>query len=229
MRIDRTAETQAGLHRPQGWRAWSRTLITCVLVVVAALTVLGSLVTTVVTSTGRMLVTFGDADPRLPLSSLPQLLQADLREGASGTLADLDLGMRLLGAAPSLVHAVTVGLAAWSLVRVLRGVSAAAPFSPRVLKSWTYLTLVLLVGGVVEALADTAAVLYLSTRFGLLWSGDGLTPEEKIAFLGGDYMGIGIDVPTWPVPILVAGLVALALTTAFRAGARLERDVDGVV
>lgn len=139
--------------------------------------------------------------------------------------------MRLLGAAPSLVHAVTVALAAWLLLRVLRGISGGTPFSPRVLGSWSRLSVVLLAGGALHALLETTAVVYLSSRIGLLFGVGRVTPEQSEAFLGGDYQGIGIDVPQWPVPVpvLVAGLVALALTTAFRAGARLERDVDGVV
>ena len=230
MKTEVTSETTV---RPGAGRSrrgvWVGRLVTTGVVAVAVLTVLGDLVRTVVTSTGRVLVTFGGADPRLRLSDLPQMIQADLREGATGTLADLDLGMRLLGAAPSLVHAVTVALAAWLLLRVLRGISGGTPFSPRVLGSWSRLSVVLLAGGVLHALLETAAVVYLSSRIGLLFGVGRVTSEQSEAFLGGDYQGIGIDVPHWAVPVLVAGLVALALTTAFRAGARLERDVDGVV
>jgi hypothetical protein len=56
-----------------------------------------------------------------------------------------------------------------------------------------------------------------------------VTPEQQDAFLGGDYQSIGTNLPQWPVSVIVAGLVAAALTAAFRAGARLEDDVDGVV
>lgn len=54
-------------------------------------------------------------------------------------------------------------------------------------------------------------------------------PTRTQEFLGADYSGIGIDAPYWPVTIIAAGLVAYALTAAFRAGAKLERDVDGLV
>ncbi|WPF82881.1 hypothetical protein SANBI_000513 [Sanguibacter sp. 4.1] len=215
--------------RPRRRAQRVRRLVTASVVVVATLTVVGRLSTAWMTITGRYVYTLGGADPRLSLSDLPQMGSATLREGTTGTLEDVDLGMRLLGATPSLVHAATVGLAAWLLLRVLKGISAGAPFTPAVLRWWSRLTVVLLVGGVTQAVLDTGAVVYLSSRIGLLFGSGRVSTEQREAFLGGDYMMTNIATPDWPVPILVAGLVALALTTAFRAGARLERDVDGVV
>jgi len=120
-------------------------------------------------------------------------------------------------------------LAVAFLLRVLRGVAAAEPFSVRVLNGWRALALALLLGGIFQGLADTIAGIYLASRLGLLFAVGHVTSEQADSFLGGDYQGIGTNVPQWPVVIIVAGLVALALTAAFRASARLERDVDGLV
>lgn len=195
--------------------------------VVLVLTLLHDLVQVITISTGRVLFALGGSDGRLPLSSLPQLLQADLREGTQGTLADAALSLRLLAAVPSLVHALTITAAAVLLIGILHRVSLGRPFTGEVLSRWRWLTIVLLAGGVLQALADTGANLYLSTRLGFF--GAGFDAEAQAAFLGGDYAGIGTNVPQWPIPILLAGVVALALGAAFRAGARLEEEVDGVV
>lgn len=227
----KTEVTSGTTVRPSRGRSrrgvWVGRVVTGSVLLVATLTALGAVGTAIMTVTGRYLFAIGATDPRRSLTELPQMFRADLREGATGTLADLDLGMRVLGAVPSAIHAATVVLAAWLLLRVLRGVSGGTPFSGQVLNSWSRLSVVLLAGGVLQAVVDTAAVVYLSRRVGLLYGT--ATFDESRAFLGGDYEGINIGVPDWPIPILVAGLVALALTTAFRAGARLERDVDGVV
>lgn len=204
-------------------------LVSTVIVVIATLTVLASLVRAITIITGRTLFAFGGADGRLPLVYLPQLLQADLREGATGTLTDAALSLRLLGAVPSLVEVAVIAVAAVALLRVVKGVSRAEPFGATVLANWRLLTLALLGGGILQGLADTVANVYLSSSIGLLLGAGRVTPEQRLEFLGGDYSGIGVNLPQWPLAIIVAGLVALALDAAFRAGARLERDVDGVV
>ena len=204
-------------------------LVRAVLLIVATLTVVSDATRVITITTGRVLFAMGGADGRLPLSHLPQLLQADLSEGASGTLADADLSLRLLSALPAVLHAVTIVLATVFLLRALRGVALARPFDAFVLTSWRRLSIALLAGGIAQGLADTAATTYLNTRIGLLFGAGQVTPDERDAFLGGDYQSIGTNLPQWPVAVVVAGLVAAALTVAFRAGARLEEDVDGVV
>lgn len=197
------------------------------IMVVLVLTLMQDVVQVITISTGRVLFALGGSDGRLPLSTLPQLVQADLREGAQGTLADAALSLRLFAALPSFVHAVTITAAAVLLIGILHRVSLGQPFSPGVLVRWRWLTIVLLGGGVVQALADTGANLYLSTHLGFF--GARYDSQEAAMFLGGDYAGIGTNAPQWPIPILLAGVVTLALGAAFRAGARLEDEVDGVV
>lgn len=197
------------------------------IIVVLVLALLHDLIQVITISTGRVLFALGGSDGRLPLSALPQLLQADLREGSHATLADAALSLRLLAALPSLVHAVTITAAAILLIGILHRVSLGRPFSGEVLGRWRWLTVVLLAGGVIQSLADTGANIYLSTHLGLL--GARYDSQAAEAFLGGDYSGIGINVPQWPISILLAGVIALALGAAFRAGGRLEEEVDGVV
>ena len=198
------------------------------LLIVALFSTLSALSQGVTVAMGSLFA-FGGADGRLPLVRLPQLIQADLREGAEGTLAEADLGLRLLGALPSFLQAATIVLATVFLLRVLRGIAAGRAFDPFVLENWRRLSLALLIGGVVQGLADTAANVYLTSHVGLLfWSGQ-VTDAQRERFLGGDYQAIGTNLPQWPLPVLMAGVLALALGAAFRAGAKLERDVDGVV
>ena len=190
----------------------------------------GNLSRGVALSLGRPPINLGNEPlPGLPLDRLPILLQAQLREGATGTLADSDLILRLLNIVPLFLEALTVVFAAWLLLRVLGRVAVREAFSVGVIRSWRALTATLLAGGLSTGLINTAAFFYLNWNLGLLWMDRGLDREERIAFLGGDYSGIGVALPHWPLPVLVAGLVSLALTTAFRAGAQLERDIDGVI
>jgi hypothetical protein len=190
--------------------------------VVYVLTLLSDMVAVITISTGHVLFALGGSDGRLPLSQLPQLLQADLREGTRGTLADADLGLRILSAAPTLVHAVTITLVALLLLGIIRRVSLGEPFSAGVLNRWKWLTVALLAGGALQAVVETIAVAYLA-------AGASLNNPERVQFLGGDYSGIGINIPQWPVPILLGGVIALALGVAFRSGARLQDEVEGVV
>lgn len=211
-------------ERPKAFR-----VVRAILLIVASFTVLSNITQAITIATGRTLVAFGGADGRLPLAHLPQLLKADLYDGASGTLADADLSLRLLCALPALIHAATIVLATVFLLRVLRGIAQARPFDPFVVTNWRRLSLALLIGGVSQALADTVASVYVASRIGLLFGAGLVSTEQQERFLGGDYQGININSPQWPVSIIIAGLVALALTAAFQAGAKLEKDVDGVV
>jgi hypothetical protein len=196
---------------------------------VAFVTAINDLTDAISTISGRALLSFGGGDARLPLDRLPQLLQADLREGAHGTLADLDLGMRILGAAPSFIHAITVVAAALLLVGILNRISLGHPFSAAVLRRWRWLPIVLLAGGALQAVIDTVATVYLGSHLGLLFGTGVVSPEERATFLGGDYVSVGTNTPQWPIPILLAGVIALALAIAFRSGSQLAEEADGVV
>jgi hypothetical protein len=205
-----------------------------VLLLVMTWTVLADASRALTTITGRYLFLVGEGDPRLPLADLPQLADAEPAAGATGTLADADLLLRILGALPSLIHGVTVVLAIAWLLRALRGIAQGEPFHAFVVANWRRLAITLLVGGAAQGIADVAAHAYLSAGlgFGALFGAVGTFSAgepQASAFLGGDYASISSRGATWPVDLLLAGLVALALTAAFRAGARLVEDADGVV
>ena len=197
-------------------------------IVVGVLSVLHHIIQAITISTGRTLVSLGESDGRLPLERLPQLLKADLSEGATGTLADAALSLRLLGALPSVAHVVTIVITAGLFLGILKHISHGMPFSQPVLERWRWLAITLLTGGAVQGLSDTLAGLYLATNLGLL--GAEPVPREEIhIFLGGEYASIGVNGPQWPLAILLAGVIALALGSAFRSGARLAEEADGVV
>ncbi|MBM7412926.1 hypothetical protein JOE38_002749 [Clavibacter michiganensis] len=205
-----------------------------VLLLVMTATVIADTSRTITTATGRSLFAGGDTDPRLPLADLPQIADAVPAAGADGTLADADLLLRVLGAMPSLVHGVTVVLAVAWLLRALRGIAQGEPFHAFVVANWRRLAVTLLVGGALQGIADVvahahlAAGLGLGALFGALGTFSAGQPTAS-GFLGGDYDSISSTGATWPLDLLLSGLVALALTAAFRAGARLAEDADGVV
>lgn len=77
---------------------------------------------------------------------------------------------------------------------------------------------------------DTVAYAYLTAHLGFIArSGTGTGADPTQSFLGSRYDEIATQLPAWPVDLLLAGLVALSLMAAFRAGARLAEDADGVV
>lgn len=220
-----TTQTNTTKARSVGY--W---FIHAAIILAAIIAAAGNVVQGLALTIGRPLWNLGDAPlPGLPLERLPIFLQAELREGASGTLVDSDLALRLLNIVPLFVEALTVVVAAWLLLRVLARVANREAFSTTAITRWRALAATLLAGGLLTGFINTAAFIYVNWSVGLLWMDRGFTREEQIDFLGGDYMAVGIDLPHWPIPLLVAGLVALALTAAFRAGAQLERDVDGVI
>lgn len=220
--------------RPVRERPRAMRVTRVVLLLVMTWTVLSDASRTITTATGRYLSTGGGADSGLPLSELPQVRDAVLRQGASGSLADADLLLRILGAVPSLVHGVTVVLAVAWLLRALRGIAQGEPFHAFVVANWRRLAITLLVGGLAQGVVDVVAHAYLAAglgigaAFGALGTFSAGEPTAP-TFLGADYDSVSSTGATWPVDLLLAGLVALALTAAFRAGARLAEDADGVV
>jgi hypothetical protein len=203
--------------RRRSGRSTRVALAAIAIVVVAA--ILNDLVKIITISTGRVLFAIGGADGRLTLDYLPQLLQADLREGASGYLTDAPLWLRLLCASPTLIHALTIALAAVLFVQIVRSIAAGKPFTPKVINNWATVGSVLIVGGIIQGIADTVAG---AAIFNLANSG---TPKA----LGADYSVIGTNVPEWPFFMILLGVLAAAIATAFRSGARLEEEVFGVV
>jgi hypothetical protein len=190
--------------------------------IVVGTSVLVDLMGVITMTTGRVLFTSGGADGRLPLSYLPQFLQADLREGTTGYLIDAPLWFRVLCSSPTLIHAVTIVLAAVVFIHILRGIASGRPFAPSVLRDWSRVSVVLIVGGVLQGLVDTVAGVVI---FSLANAGRSMGEHP----FGADYSGIGVDFPQWPFYMILVGIVAAAIAAAFRSGARLEEEVVGVV
>jgi hypothetical protein len=196
--------------------------------VAAGLAALVSLIQAVTTLTGRTLLTFGGADGSLSLTHLEQVIYAQPADGSAVHLSEADLAFRVLSALPSVLQAITFVAAAVALLPILKAVSSGSPFAPTVLRNWRRVALALVGGGVLQGLADTAAVVYLSTHLGLLGAVP-LSPAERAEFLGGQYSVVSVDIPHWPIMTILAGIIAFTLMLAFRAGSRLERDAVGIV
>ena len=171
---------------------------------------------------GRSLLAFGDIDPRLPITFLPQLLQAELRNGGTGYLVDVPLWLRIMCVSPLVANSITVFLAALLIAAIIRKIAIGQPFDSRVIRNWKWLSAVLIIGSSVKGLLDAAAGRSIYN----------LASPDDVAGgfpLGADYMGISVDLPHWPILMMLLGVIAAALAIAFRSGARLESEVDGVV
>lgn len=191
---------------------------------VATLMVLADLVQTIALGTGHVLVSAGGADPRLSLDALPQLFASGIRAGTVDALATTSVTTRLLFTLPALLHAAVVIVAAIHLLQITRGIVAGEPFSAHALGRWRGLAVTLICGGIAQMAADITANSYLTARIEEYYGVDRIPPESHTMLLGGTFAPVGAN-----IPMILAGFVALALTVAFRAGAQLAEDADGLV
>jgi hypothetical protein len=212
--------TETTTRTPRRSRATSIALYA--LWVVVATTVLFRLMTVYTIVTGHYVFSFGGGDSRLPLSAVPQLIQADLRPGADGHLVDAPLWLRLLCASPVLIEAVIFTLGAVWLAQIIRRIAVADPFSDTPVRRWKQLSILLIVGGIVQGLTDTAALTAIMTLARM-------SAHEPPFPLGADYQAIGGNGLQWPMFTILLGIVAAALGLAFRAGSRLKEETEGVV
>jgi hypothetical protein len=190
--------------------------------IVAVLAAVGSALEIFTVIMGRAVFALNGADPRLPLTSLPQINQAELREGTTGYLADAPAWLRVLCATPAMVYILIALLAAVLITRALRGIAASRPFSSSVRRSMTVLSLILILGGILYGVLDRIA--------GQAIYDVAVTFTQGIQFpLGADYAVTSTNPARWPFFMIITGVVGLALSTAFRAGARLEEAADGLV
>jgi hypothetical protein len=163
----------------------------------------------------------GDTTSHQPLTALPQLIQADPSEGYTSDLTKVSLGLRLLSAAPILVNLGVVGVAGVLILRVIDGIREGAPFAPATLDHWRQLSVTLTVGGVVQTLAAVAAFVGFSAAMSDF--------ESAVTNFGGKFAGLGGGLPDVPWMLFLLGAVATALTMAFRQGAKLQEEAEGVV
>ena len=164
----------------------------------------------------------GDLARHQSLTTLPQILQAELAPGETGDLTDVDVRLRLLCAVPTVINMVTIVLAGLLIAGIITRIQKGQPFSSSVQRGWQRLAFVLGFGGILQTVAAVIAVAVLAR----LRASQG--PNGGGAF-GASYSGLGFNGPDVPWMLLLLAIIAGALALAFREGARLEEEVAGVV
>lgn len=162
----------------------------------------------------------GDVATRAPLTFVHEFSQADLKPGATGGVTDLPLAYRLLALLPTLVLAVATVMAGWIATRILGGIRRGEAFQPDVVRGWPRLAWVLLLGAVVNVVAQIVVFAALNAYF------TGPSPAWRESYGGIGLHGLPDALP-WTFVLL--GVIASALGAAFRKGARLQEDVAGVI
>ncbi|PFG34240.1 DUF2975 domain-containing protein [Sanguibacter antarcticus] len=190
---------------------------------VAALAVLADLLQAITFATPWTVPIAATANPRLALAPLPQLFASDVHAGILEA-GDAGWSTRLLYVGPSLLHAAVVVVATILLLRIMHAIAAREPFSARTVRAWPQLAAALLCGGVAQLIVDTVANDRLTAWATLTYGADRSAPGAPGTTLSEGMAAVGANVPT-----VVVGLLALALTAAFHAGAKLAEDADGLV
>lgn len=170
---------------------------------------------------GKVWMINGPNFPRR-LDSLPQLLSFEQTGDATMNVLDLPLWVRALSAAPDLVQALMLAGAAFLLVKVLVEISDSRSFSDGVQRNLRRIAMVLVAGSITVTALDTLAIWRISVE---VWAF-----IDRVHAAGGQTStGLGTDVPEILWLPLALGLVAFALGWAFRDGARMEKDAEGVI
>ena len=190
--------------------------------IVAGGAVLANLIRLSITLTGRFIFFFWEPDTRMPITALPQVQQADIAAGTDGYLTDVPSWIRLLCATPTITNTLTVLLAAIFVAGIIRKIAHGQPFDKKVIRNWKILGFVLVIGGTIQGVLDTVAGQSLM-------GANGQADENGAYELGVQYLILIISTPRWPVLLMLLGVISAALAIAFRSGAQLEREVEGVV
>lgn len=153
-------------------------------------------------------------DVLVGLSDLSQVVTAITRGDVPVGVGDLPWYTRALCAAPELVHAAMLLVAAFLTIAVLREVAQGRSFSGRARRDLAAVSLVLTVGSAVFFVLNAVAaeVLKVSVRgLGVAW--------------------LDLEIETFSVPVLLValGMLAFAFVFALRDGAGLEREAEGVI
>lgn len=130
---------------------------------------------------------------------------------------DLPLNVRIITLLPVAVQAIVVAMLTIAGARLLAAISGGEAFTERARRSLTALSAVGVVGGLVQF-----GVGVLAWKVGSGWLD--LDPEDPQVAMYGQ-----LPFPDWPITLVIIGLLAAALGIAFRAGAKLEEDLQGVV
>lgn len=190
--------------------------------IVAGGTILANLIQLSITLTGRFIFFFWEPDTRMPITALPQVLRADVQFDADGYLTDVPSWIRALCATPTATNTLTILLSAIFVAGIIRKIAHGQPFDKKVIRNWKILGFILVIGGTIQGILDTVAGQSLMRAEGF--------PDENGNFeLGAEYVILVVNSPQWPILLMLLGVISAALAIAFRSGARLEIEVEGVV
>jgi hypothetical protein len=204
-------------NRPLLGRRGSSLAIWCLRIVVV-----GGVLMAIVLPVHRLTMHGGSVPVSLVPSAIRPLdvpgLPAGVTVSAAGDPVHLDVarlptGLRLLTEASGVVTALAVAAGAWWLAGVLRTVTAGRPFDRRNAARLLGLTAAVLGGGVLAPILDDLVGFAVLDRLGLVDSDSPFVLTMLHVNLA---------------PLLLA-LVVLGAAEAFRRGAALADDVDGLV
>lgn len=198
-------------REPQAWdsprqRSKAVTGASLLIYLLAALGVLRAVVIVSVLWTGTGVLNAGPL-PQIRTVSQPGLEFQDLVIG-------MPLWIRLLSATPTLIVAGTGLIGAFLLASVLAQIARGAAFAARTRLTLARLSLTLIAGCVLAFLIDSVAVMVVQRYM-----------DRQMVPLG-DYTIAG---PSFPIFLFALGIVAAALLFAFRDGAALEKEAEGVI
>ncbi|WP_156251239.1 DUF2975 domain-containing protein [Pseudactinotalea terrae] len=170
---------------------------------------------------GRVWMINGPDHPR-ELDSLPQLLQFEQPGDATMTVLDLPAWVRFLAAAPGLAQALMLAAAAFLLMRVLIEIADGRSFGAEVQRGLGRIGWLLVVGSFIVLALDVLALWRIEVE---IWAfADAVRNDGGVTSTG-----IGTELPRILWLPLALGFVAFALRWAFKDGARLEKDAEGVI
>ena len=160
-------------------------------------------------------------DPlRVPFFSeveVPGLAAAGIRHSEADyslLLPDPSTRQRLLDLAPGVGYVLLAAAIAWLLLRVMLTIGRGEPFDPANVRRLRALALVLVVGWTVVSFAEAAGTVAILADVDLDAAGVGGGPRAALAF---------------PVVPIVVGLATAMVAEAFKAGARLQDDLEGLI
>lgn len=129
-------------------------------------------------------------------------------------LSDPSTGQRMFDLVPGVVYLLLVSAVAWLLLRVMLTIGRGEPFDPANVRRLRVLALVLMAGWTVAYFVEATCTFAILADVDL----------ESAGVEGGPRAAL-----TLPVVPFVTGLITAMVAEAFKAGTRLQDDVDGLV
>lgn len=158
-------------------------------------------------------------DAWVDATALPQVLQLEYTaaEGdpATGDIRLLPLWLRALGSVSIVLFTVMFIMVLRAARLVAQRAMEGAPFAPDIARRLRTIAVVVLALAVLRVLVDVATISGVVS-----WE----PPDERWHMLA-----VGTDLPSVSLSLVIAAVVAGALASAFDRGARLEKEMDGLV